>query len=394
MINLYTVISRKFINDPSEEMKIKSKGIYLQKDILEKLGIEFEENLVRIPYDIEFKKEHYMNKFLNMAEINFPEIYLNKEVILNSFYVTEWEKEAERLDSIAKTKWINSISYGINRDEFDEEDDKNIKLERTPLKAQKYFDFNEFETKEDYNYRIQPLYFDRITNTKQFLINPINFKDQEYTYLLDIENKINSMIENNEPNEMIEIQKTIYSSLKYAFMYSKLVPVDIHIPYYNLTEEELQNETPHYITLWYYPTEEFLNVLPEDVREKLILELELVDAVQKGEIQPEEACITVEEESLLGLCNLKEKNLSELNVYPNPVKNNINIKYNLEEDSFCKIFITNSNGNYLKDATEWVKQSKGTIEIQQDISDLNPGVYILHIVNENGDKLISKFAKE
>lgn len=57
MINLYSHLNRKFLNNPQEIMKIKSKGLILDKTTLNNLGIVITDTTVSIPNDEYFDSD-------------------------------------------------------------------------------------------------------------------------------------------------------------------------------------------------------------------------------------------------------------------------------------------------------------------------------------------------
>lgn len=145
-------------------------------------------------------------------------------------------------------------------------------------------------------------------------------------------------------------------------------------------------------TLWYYPTEEFMEALPEDIEKQLRKELELIHKIKQGEISDEEACeILKGEESLLGMCEMFAESYKDLKVFPNPNSGNeINLSFLNLSDSNVIIQLHDSNGNFLADIHN-SKLKKGIQELKFDISDFENGLYILNITNEKADNAYIKF---
>lgn len=145
-------------------------------------------------------------------------------------------------------------------------------------------------------------------------------------------------------------------------------------------------------TLWYYPTEDFLEALPEDIEKQLRKELELIHKIKQGEISDEEACeILKGEESLLGMCEMFAESYKDLRVFPNPNSGNeINLSFLNLSDSNVIIQLHDSNGNFLADIHN-SKLEKGIQELKIDISNFENGLYILNITNEQADNAYIKF---
>ncbi len=81
--------------------------------------------------------------------------------------------------------------------------------------------------------------------------------------------------------------------------------------------------------------------------------------------------------------NFKETH-NKIKLYPNPVKDIINIKTNLSHISGCKLY--NSNGQLIKPFD--INNGLNTI----DISDLRSGLYFIHIQTQN-DMVVKKIVK-
>ena len=405
MVNLYSHINRKFINNPSEEMKMKNKGLILSKETLEKLGIKFEEFRFLVPqYDYYPYSENRIEllSFLNYEKANeLPK----EDIILKKYMVFEWEKDQPKYKDNGKPNWQGSSALFIDRQSFK---DLFIDVQFNGIETQYYYQIDGY-SKNETNLTAPLLIedFSTLTHHDAILRSVDNEKanklyemgselhEFEITQLYNKYKKENHDKYTAKQNES-DKKETIFDNMMTSFKYQKLIPVDIQIPYYGFSKEELDTMGFYSaITLWYYPNEEFLSTLPEEIRSQLEKEMKLVNAVQKGELQPEEACAEVgEKESLLGLCNLTEKAISELNIYPNPAQGMINISFELTEPRFCKIILSDFNGNYLKEISDWEERKPGTLEYHKDVSGLTPGTYMIQVITEKSEKLMFKFIKE
>ncbi len=82
----------------------------------------------------------------------------------------------------------------------------------------------------------------------------------------------------------------------------------------------------------------------------------------------------------------ESKNLGAI-AFPNPVKDILNLRYELEKASSVKISLYDLSGKWLRNLAVTAPQSPGEHELSSDLSDLPAGSYILHL--QAGNKLQS-----
>lgn len=408
MINLYAHINRKFLNNPSEEMKIKSKGIVLPKETLESLGITFSDSTVAIPQDDYYMPSIYRNKIIDWydSEKISSKALPDNDIILKKNIIYEWTTDVSKHDSTGKINWYKTYLPANKRiNNIKEYFKTNLTLIddlTNSIMLQSYY-YLQGILPTDTKSRLCPLILEDLSTLEYHdlaLWETNNESRRIYNYYDEI-NKEWRKIRNDtsgisdtkyiEAKEKYDKQKAIFDNMLASYKYRYLIPVDIHLPYYNLTKEELDSlDFYQSITLWYYPSEEFLSKLPEDIRVQLEKEIKLVEEVQKGELQPEEACAEVgDKESLLGLCNLSKQTLTDLKVFPNPAQDIVNIEFYLLEPVQYKIILTDMTGNYIQDITDWRQGDEG-IE-QWFLTDRENGTYLVQVITEKGEKLMAKF---
>ena len=412
MINMYAHITRKLVNNPSEMMRIKSKGLILPKEILEKLDISFTDSTISIPHDELFTDKNILQRYLKLYKannLNLDEIP-EKEILLKKNLIFEWEK-VEPKEKIKKVLWRYSQSSGYFRPENGMSSGSIDEFESKPKEirgvfSQYYYHVNGIESSDNFNkkapllfikwsmfnYHDATLYFSN-ENTKK--VYEISEKISRIYTLIGDYNE-NTLLSNSEKDKLlndISRQEIIQSNIQNSVKYRYLIPVDIQIPYYGFTKDELDTmPNATFVTLWYYPNEEFLSALPDDIRKQLEKEMKLVESVQKGEMQPEDACEEVKDsKSLLGLCNLTVQAIANLNLYPNPALDYINVKFDLLDTRFYKIILTDATGQYIKDLSDWTESGKSEVKVIVPTNGLQNGAYIIHVVTEKSEKLMSKF---
>lgn len=147
---------------------------------------------------------------------------------------------------------------------------------------------------------------------------------------------------------------------------------------------------------WYEPTEEFLALLPKDIREQLKYELTLIpnDAQASSQLttenknnnsqEPKKQCV------YLDPCSDIKTNLKELKLYPNPTTGDVNIKISATEATSGTLSINNLAGQELK-SVQLADIRQG---VKIDISDLPAGIYLVTLLTNDGDKITRRVIRE
>ena len=397
MTNLYAHIWRKIMNNPTDMMKIKSKGIVLPLTNLGKLGINFTDSTFSIPMDGFYKNSNYRTQLLDLFSSdeldtkNLPK----HDILLRTNMIYEWSSNLSKFDSNINENWSRAYFPCYKRTAFKDLLNSVEGLERF-VQTQSYFDIIGIDEKVTYN-PLSPLIIENNSN--------LNYHDASLYFSNDASRKLydyrTEMEKDKNLNDGdVSLQNSIYlrrheifTNMLASYKHRYLIPVDIQIPFYGFTKEELDTmPNATFVTLWYYPNEEFLSALPDDIRKQLEKEMKLVESVQKGEMQPEDACDEVKDsKSLLGLCNLTVQAISNLNLYPNPALDYINVKFDLQDTRFYKIILTDATGQYIKDLSDWTESGKNEVKVIVPTNGLQNGAYIIHVVTEKSEKLMSKF---
>ena len=183
---------------------------------------------------------------------------------------------------------------------------------------------------------------------------------------------------------------------------SKLIPVKITL--YNhkklwsnekkyTIDEYLIEKTDVY--LWYVPTEELLNALPERYSLRIRNELQIIDKIESGEISTKEACSELgKEESLLGICLNYHENLEIKSIYPSPGRDDTHIKFTNGKEQKLSVYLFDMTGKEVKCIADKKLFLVGEHNLWIDLSNLISGIYIAVIIDEEGNAISSKFIKE
>lgn len=127
---------------------------------------------------------------------------------------------------------------------------------------------------------------------------------------------------------------------------------------------------------WYYPTEDFLNALPERYRNTLKAEIEYINtgiSNENANCTYFEAC-----KSTLQLDGLK--------VYPNPAAFNVTVEFSSDKATEGSISLVNISGAMIRDLVSQTEFQAGQNTFKCDLSGVSSGVYLVYIVTSEGFK--------
>jgi len=134
-----------------------------------------------------------------------------------------------------------------------------------------------------------------------------------------------------------------------------------------------RNET---IVFWFYPTDEFINALPDGIKYDLKSEL---DAINEGTFKSTSSCKYFE------ACK-STLTLDDLRVYPNPANQNISIEFSLPNSLDGHISLINISGVQVKSIVSQRTFNSGMNLFNANLTDVPPGVYLISIITDNGFK--------
>ena len=88
---------------------------------------------------------------------------------------------------------------------------------------------------------------------------------------------------------------------------------------------------------------------------------------------------------------LNYETLNSILYYPNPVKDNLNIVFNLEKQAMVEVSVINITGQEIKKYN--YSLSEGSNNISMDMSDIKPGIYFVRLNANNGNVANFKIVK-
>ncbi len=141
--------------------------------------------------------------------------------------------------------------------------------------------------------------------------------------------------------------------------------------------------------LWFLPSQDIIDLLPARYRAGLAQEFKLLeneDAICGAKIDVENCYLDIWRACSGAIENLR--------VFPNPVVNNLNIKFELKENRNIHFAIHDINGDKIKDLKNNQTSGIGTNSYLFDISDLRTGFYLIVVSSDNGEKAVQRIIKE
>ena len=99
--------------------------------------------------------------------------------------------------------------------------------------------------------------------------------------------------------------------------------------------------------------------------------------------------------SYFNMCTMTSRTIEYVKVYPNPVSDQLTCKFELIEASNIRIALFAQSGSFIKYLTKPQSLTEGVQSLSMQLpSDLTQGVYLIAVMNENGDRVITKIIKE
>ena len=92
-----------------------------------------------------------------------------------------------------------------------------------------------------------------------------------------------------------------------------------------------------------------------------------------------------------GVLGIENNKIKDFVLYPNPVKNNLNIEFNSRENTTVNISITNMMGQNVYSSNKQINEGNNTIKI--NTNNYKSGIYFVNISNNKGMLITKKFVK-
>jgi hypothetical protein len=171
---------------------------------------------------------------------------------------------------------------------------------------------------------------------------------------------------NNTENELME-------------RISTLIPILVRSgDAYTAQDKQKKRWRPDVI-LWYEPTPQFLEWLPELLGKEIGTEYE---AITRN--QPASTC------KYFDACLNVKGRVKSYKVYPNPVVSDLKVVLDLEEAREVSISITDITGRVVKTLMSNITQQAGPREYALDVSGMPEGIYLLLIETNQDERIIQR----
>ncbi|MFH1050778.1 MAG: T9SS type A sorting domain-containing protein [bacterium] len=157
--------------------------------------------------------------------------------------------------------------------------------------------------------------------------------------------------------------------------------IALHVPF--------KNDAQNGVTFWFQPSIELINALPKRYRKDLSYEFKLFDSNEPYCGAPIDL-----EKAYLDVWRTCSGAIENLRVFPNPVKDILNVKFELKENRDITFSIYDLSGRKIKDVSKSEQYSSGTISHSLYLSDLQKGMYYIVASSKNNEQVMQRFIKE
>ncbi len=171
--------------------------------------------------------------------------------------------------------------------------------------------------------------------------------------------------------------------------YSNYLPV--HLSFGNKNETDSSKLCYSDVIVWIRCSASLLEKLPERYRDRLVQELAVISQIEKGDINPDNACsLLPEQKSYFGLCGLVSGAVRNPEVNPEPVLTTAECKFLLLEPRQVKFSIYQANGNFVKLLSGFRQFAAGHQAETFELGDMQAGVYFLTLESDKGEMVYTK----
>jgi len=152
-------------------------------------------------------------------------------------------------------------------------------------------------------------------------------------------------------------------------MFDILVPIKVPL-------NKLISTKDYYYIFWFYPTDNFIDSLPEEIKYELKSER---NDIINGNIKSEGSCTYFEacKSTLI---------IGDLRVYPNPANQNITIEFSLPQETNGSISLISISGDQVRSIVYREKFNSGVNSFYANLSGVSSGVYLILINTLDGFK--------
>ncbi len=150
-----------------------------------------------------------------------------------------------------------------------------------------------------------------------------------------------------------------------------------------------------FVKIWYALSPQFISMLPERYRTPLMKEFGLYSKVVKGELQAEQACNELEQQkSYLDMCRSTSGSVQQLRLAPNPARDYVRCLFELKQSARLTICVYSASGELIARVRETEEYAAGPHDLRLPVEKLSEGMYLIAVLNDNGEQVVQRLMKE
>lgn len=145
------------------------------------------------------------------------------------------------------------------------------------------------------------------------------------------------------------------------------------------------------VCLWYAPTKEFLDALPERYRVALESELSVMREVAEEHGTVEQACDRIAgRPSYLEVCRVSSGAVNAATASPNPAHGRTTVAFRLSEARRVSVTLHDLNGRYLRHLVFEEDRSAGDQRVEADLDGVSQGAYLVAVRTSQGEQAVAR----
>ncbi len=342
-----------------------------------------------------FRRTHIISDKLNLSSSNYP----SKDNIVKN------DKKQEEIQSVTTleltTEELRNIGIDINRNKCYLQFESLFNLRGVPDSIKREISpygynimdslvlYREKLTLDSIDFHYEPVSYTGWRHSDYSQIRPIMITGKGYKvkYLnkpvyFEAVSDFSPLLDTNKKYWKM----SIWGGESYKPSISRLLPV-----HFTVGDSGKGKKNFNEYDVWFLVTREFADLLPDRYRIPIKKELNIVDDVENGKIDIEDACNAIKgETSYFGLCSFSGQYIKNFAVYPNPATDKVRINFTVIRESqlsislFCytgAFISTIKTGNYIT----------GSYSEEYLLTGLKEGVYLIVIADNTGDKVVRNF---
>ena len=146
------------------------------------------------------------------------------------------------------------------------------------------------------------------------------------------------------------------------------------------------------LLLWYVPTPEFINALPDRYRERLRRELDVISSVEAEGLPSFEVCNRIAGETILGFCRSSSGAVVASVVAPNPARagEEINLRFRLAESRSVGVTLHDLSGRFIRELLAERPEREGEHQARLSLEGIDAGTYLVAVRTDRGETAVQR----